>query len=107
VAIANEFRKTLENILDFSLEWRDLIRFAGNFADAPGVCIPAVYPDQSSRRVLTTDRLQGLSFSNREARLRLDLTCPSLSDAVQKSFCRWSFETDFIIRPASGQPDGA
>lgn len=66
VAIAHEFGKTLENELDFSLEQRNLIRFAGNFADDPGVCIPVAYPEQSSRRVLTMDRLQGLSLSNRD-----------------------------------------
>ena len=97
VAIAKEFRKALENGLDFSLEWRDLIRFAGNLADAPGVRIAAAYPDQSFRRVLTMDRLQSLSLSNREAWLRLNSTCPSVSDAVQNYFCRWSFETDFIM----------
>ena len=65
-ATAIEFRKTLLDELDFTREQRNLMRFAGNFEDEPGVLFPQPHPDCCSKRVLTMDALKGISVSRRE-----------------------------------------
>ncbi|MDG1895283.1 MAG: AarF/ABC1/UbiB kinase family protein [Fuerstiella sp.] len=95
VAIANEFRKTLENELDFTLEQRNLIRFASNFAGDPGVCIPAAYPDQSSCRVLTMDRLRGMSLSNRGALVAAGFDLSELARRGADIFLQMVFRDGF------------
>jgi len=64
-ATAGEFKRTIERELDFSQEQRNLQRFARNFKDDEGVRFPAPYPECSSKRVLTMDRMSGVSLSQR------------------------------------------
>ena len=59
VALVQQFRRTLLRELDFNSERRNLEEFAANFAQDPTVYIPATYPELSSRRVLTMERLEG------------------------------------------------
>ena len=61
-----EFSRALLTELDFTQERRSLDRFADNFAGDDNVFIPAAYADQSSRRVLTMGKLDGISLSNAE-----------------------------------------
>ncbi len=63
---AAEFRRILLGELDFSRERRNLTQFATNFESDPTVHIPAAFPDQSSKRVLTMERLVGTSLSKAE-----------------------------------------
>ena len=67
VATAREFRRVLLNELNFALERRNLEELAKNFAKDPGVHFPAVFPDLCSRRVLTMEKLNGISAENVEA----------------------------------------
>ena len=61
VAIVRQFRRTLLRETDFTYERRNLEEFAANFADDPTVHIPVVYRQLSSKRVLTMERLFGIS----------------------------------------------
>jgi ubiquinone biosynthesis protein len=62
-AIVREFERTLTRELDFMRELRNLERFNKNFAGDPTVRIPKPYPELSTNRVLTMDRLEGLSIA--------------------------------------------
>jgi ubiquinone biosynthesis protein len=62
-ATAAEFQRTLLRELDFSREERNLQQFAQDLADNPCVHIPRVYPDLSTGRVLTMERLEGIKLS--------------------------------------------
>ena len=57
-----EFSRTLIAELDFSQERRNLERFSCNFEKEKDVIIPVPYSDLSSTRVLTMDRLDGISL---------------------------------------------
>ncbi len=59
----NEFSRTLLLELDFSRERKSLETFTRNFANDPKVLIPKPYGDLSTVRVLTMDRLDGVSLS--------------------------------------------
>lgn len=61
-----EFSRTLMAELDFSRERKNLEKFANNFADDPMVVIPRPYAELSTIRVLTMDRLDGVSLSKSE-----------------------------------------
>ncbi len=67
VAIVRQFRRTLLRELDFTYERRNLEEFASNFADDPTVHIPAVYRELSSKRVVTMERLFGISGTDQAA----------------------------------------
>ena len=69
VATAKQFRHTLLGEMDFGREQRNLEEFEANFSDDPSVRFPAVYPEFSSRRILTMDFLQGTPVSDRESLL--------------------------------------
>jgi ribosomal protein L7/L12 len=54
-----EVRARLLEECDYTLEARRQQRFAALFADHPTIVVPAVHPDWSSRRVLTTTLVEG------------------------------------------------
>jgi len=66
-ALAAEFRRTLLRELDFTRELRSLEAFAKAFADDPTVRFPRPWPERSSRRVLTMEKLDGVSVANSES----------------------------------------
>lgn len=65
-ATVAEFRRSLLRELDFEIEVANLLEFTKNFANNPRVHIPVPYPEVSTRRVLTMERLEGYSIANRE-----------------------------------------
>lgn len=62
----SEFSRTLLSELDFSRERKSLESFARNFAEDPMVVIPKPYPELSTGRTLTMDRVDGISLSKTE-----------------------------------------
>jgi ubiquinone biosynthesis protein len=64
VSTLREFRRTLLNELDFSIEKRNLEEFAENFSKDKNVHFPRVYAEVCSRRVLTMEMLVGVSGEN-------------------------------------------
>jgi len=69
VATAKQFRYTILNEMNFSCESRNLEEFGNNFEGDVTVRFPNVYPEFSSRRVLTMERLDGIPVSDRESLL--------------------------------------
>lgn len=67
LATARYFQRTLLRELDFSYERRHLERFAANFAEDVTVRFPEAFPERSSSRVLTMERLDGIPVNDREA----------------------------------------
>ena len=62
-----DFRRQLLRELDLQQEQRNLNRFTSNFVNDPAVRFPQPYPELSTSRVLTMDRLEGISMSDHEA----------------------------------------
>jgi predicted unusual protein kinase regulating ubiquinone biosynthesis (AarF/ABC1/UbiB family) len=60
--LVDELRERMREELDYRIEARNLIEFAGLFAGHPWVRIPALVPELSSERVLTTEWVDGMSF---------------------------------------------
>ena len=66
VAVVREFRQTLMRELDFRREMRNLQQFRRNFAEDETVVFPKPYPDLSTGRILTMQRLDGTSVGDTE-----------------------------------------
>jgi ubiquinone biosynthesis protein len=62
-ATAAEFQRTLLRELDFGREERNLQQFAATFRDDPRIHLPRSYPELSTPRVLTMERLQGIKLA--------------------------------------------
>lgn len=62
-ATVTEFQRTLLRELDFDRELRHMERFAQDFAGDAKVHIPGTYPELSSTRVLTMERLRGVKLT--------------------------------------------
>lgn len=65
-AIATEFQRTLRRELDFSRELRNMQEFGRYFAGDATVRIPLPYPQYSSSRVLTMERIDGIKLLETE-----------------------------------------
>lgn len=60
-----EFERTLSKELDFARELKNMQRFRRNFANTPGIRFAEPIPLLSSRRVLTMERFDGVSVSDK------------------------------------------
>lgn len=65
-AMVDEFRRGLMRELDFRRELHNMEAFRKNFEGDPILCIPTTYPEYSSGRVLTMERLKGIKFTETE-----------------------------------------
>jgi len=62
-AVVRQFTRTMRGELDFRRELRNLELFRKNFAGDPTVHFPVPYPELSTGRVLTMERLEGVLVS--------------------------------------------
>src|SRR5690554_2148650 len=63
---AERFAEAMKLQLDFESEARNNRRFAENIADLEGVCVPELYPELSTRRVLTMEFIDGVRATEPE-----------------------------------------
>ena len=62
--IVQEFKDWTEKELDFKLEARNAKRFYDNFKGSKTVCIPKVYDELTSEKVLTLEFIEGIELHN-------------------------------------------
>ncbi|MBN1590090.1 MAG: AarF/ABC1/UbiB kinase family protein [Pirellulales bacterium] len=63
-AIVNEFQRTMRGELDFRREMRNMEQFAYDFRGNTTIRIPRAYPELSTGRVLTMERLEGVALAD-------------------------------------------
>lgn len=59
-----EFSDTLRSELDYIREGQSAERFAANFLDDPGIHIPRVFWESTTKRVLTLERIRGTKIND-------------------------------------------
>ena len=62
--LAKDFTDTLRSELDYLQEARSAEQFAANFAADPAVHIPSVYPELTTSRLITLERIRGLKITD-------------------------------------------
>ncbi len=98
-ATAAEFQKTIRRELDFNHERRRIEQFAGYFRGDERLCIPRVYTELSSRRVLTLQWLNGMKLSD-PALAHTEGICPNKlardgADVfLEMIFCHGAYHAD-------------
>lgn len=65
-SIVEEFARTLENEIDYTVELSNIQRFASQFTDNPAIHVPQVYRELSSQRILTMENIKGIKASRVE-----------------------------------------
>lgn len=65
-ATVAEFQRTMHGELDFRREMRHMEQFARDFCGNPTIRIPQAYPALTTARVLTMERIEGVSLCDAE-----------------------------------------
>ena len=86
LGIAKECRRVLLRELDFRLEAEHAARFRQQFLDDPGIRIPAVVWELSSRRVLCLDYLPGIKITDRAALIEAGLSPAAVAEKGAASY---------------------
>lgn len=63
VKVVEEFSRTLEREIDYSIEATHMERFAREFLNDPTIYVPKVFRDTSTSRVLTMEFVDGIKIS--------------------------------------------
>ena len=80
--LAKHFADALRAELDYLQEARNAQRFATNFAADPEVHVPAVYPEFSTSRLLTLERVRGIKISDLAGLDGADVDRPALAERL-------------------------
>ena len=86
IGIAQECRRVLLRELDFRLEAEHAARFRQQFLDDPGIRIPAVVWELSTRRVLCLDYLPGIKITDRQALLEAGIVPAAVAEKGAASY---------------------
>jgi len=96
VALVEEFRQSILKELDFTREAGNIIRFQKQFEGDDAVYIPRYYPELSSRRILTMERVEGIKISNREKIEKAGLSSRKIALRGAQAFLKQIFEFGFF-----------
>ncbi|MDX2441640.1 MAG: AarF/ABC1/UbiB kinase family protein, partial [Desulfobacterales bacterium] len=66
VKIVEEFARTIEKEIDYTIEATSMQRVAMQFLDDPNIYIPKVFRDKSTERILTAEFIDGIKVSEIE-----------------------------------------
>lgn len=94
VATVAEFRRVMENELNFVGEASCTAKFADSLGENPGVKVPTVFWEFVTREVLVTERLRGKSLS--QAGVLAPEVRADIAETLVKCFMHQYFETGFF-----------
>jgi len=86
VSIAQECRRVLLRELDFRLEAEHAARFRQQFLDDPGIRIPAVVWELTTRRVLCLDYVPGIKINDRAALIEAGIDPAAVAEKGAASY---------------------
>ena len=86
IGIAQECRRVLLRELDFRLEAEHAARFRQQFLDDPGIRIPAVVWELSTRRVLCLDYVPGIKITDRQALIEAGIVPAAVAEKGAASY---------------------
>ena len=86
IGIAQECRRVFLRELDFRLEAEHAARFRQQFLDDPGIRIPAVVWELSTRRVLCLDYVPGIKITDRQALIEAGIVPAAVAEKGAASY---------------------
>jgi len=78
--LVDEFAGAIQKEMDFHSEALHIEHFARNFADDPTVVVPKVYHEFTSRKVITTQFMNGIKITNISELIRAGLDPKTISE---------------------------
>ena len=94
--IVDEFARTVRKELDFLEEARNCIRFRKNFEHDPDICIPLVFTDYSTNRIIVMERIDGVRMDDIEGITKLGLDRIRLAKAGVNAYFKQILEDGFF-----------
>jgi predicted unusual protein kinase regulating ubiquinone biosynthesis (AarF/ABC1/UbiB family) len=91
-----EFSATTRKELDFIAEAENAERFALNFAEDPGVRIPRVYSESSTRRVLIMENVASIKIADFEAIEATGISRQEVARRLFDTYLKQVFVDDFV-----------
>jgi len=95
-ALLDEFSRILYQELDYIQEASNAERFAANFADDPGVYVPKVYREFSTRRVLVLEDVRSIKIADRPALEGAGVDCAQVARRLFNTYLKQWFEDGFF-----------
>ena len=95
-ATVAEFRRNLLRELDFNRERRNLDQFTRNFVDEPMIHIPVAYPEFSARRVLTMEKLEGVTVAKVDVLRQEGIDTKALAERGANMYINMIFRDRFF-----------
>jgi ubiquinone biosynthesis protein len=96
VGLAHEFVDALRAQLDYLQEMRNAERFQANFAGDPWVQVPRVFPDLTTSRVITLERVRGMKITDLTALDEAGLNRHELAERTALIVAKMIFEDGFF-----------
>ena len=96
VKIVEEFARTLEREIDYTIEAGSIERFSRHFLADPNVYIPKVYREKSTDRVLTMELVDGIKVSEIDKLETAGLDLKMITDRGAGFYLKQVFELGFF-----------
>lgn len=96
VDVVREFHKTIRQELDFTVEATRADRFRRNFKDDPEAYFPRVYWEYSSKKVMTMERISGISIDEVEALKSAGFDLKTVAERGVRVFFKQALEHGFF-----------
>ncbi len=94
--IVQEFARTLEEEIDYTVEAGHVERFARQFRDREGIVVPRVFREFSSEGVITLENIEGVKASRLDILREGDYDCPTLASRGADLMLAQIFEFGFF-----------
>ena len=94
--IVNEFARTVKKELDFIAEAKNALRFKRNFAGNENICIPEVYSDYLSGRVIVMERIEGVRIDDIDGIDKLGIDRVELARRGVDGYFKMIFDDGFF-----------
>jgi ubiquinone biosynthesis protein len=94
--IVRDFSHQIRKELDFLQEARTAERMRQNFKDVPGIHIPTIYREYSSRRLLVMEFVEGVRIDNLEEITRMGLDPREIGARGFHAYLKMIFEDGFF-----------
>jgi ubiquinone biosynthesis protein len=96
VGLADEFVRSLRAQFDYLQEARNAERFSANFAGDPWVQIPHVFPELTTWRVITLERIRGMKITDLAALGEAGLDQHTLAERTARIVAKMIFDDGFF-----------
>lgn len=96
VRIVEEFARSIEKEMDYTIEAASMERVSGQFLGDPSVYVPKVYRETSTRQVLTIEYIDGIKVSDIERLCEAGYDCPLITERGSEVLLKQIFTFGFF-----------